>query len=384
MDDVHQYLNETKLALDRLDVDTIDRVIRLLHGARLNDRQVFTMGNGGSASTASHFVCDLAKNTRLDGWNSFRVIGLSDNMAVFSAYANDEGYENTFALQLNNLVKANDIVIAISTSGNSPNVVKAAELAKAKGAVTVGFTGFDGGQLRSLADISVHVDSDCIEHVEDAHLVLEHLITKSLRERLRDMPPSAEPSSSVENLSVGLDGAQSMLSRIGNELRGQSDLSSLLQRALMLTIETVKAASGSIMVLDERGDVIEGAVAYAGTIREHPVQQLAETVRQGLAGWVIRNRSSALIEDTYSDPRWMSRDWELEGANSRSAISVPLLAGERAAGVLTLVNADERRFTEVDLALLTAIAVSVSVNGAEMLALPSRRNDEITVDRFQA
>jgi D-sedoheptulose 7-phosphate isomerase len=142
------------------------------------------MGNGGSASTASHFVCDLSKNTRRDGWPRFKVIGLSDNMAAFSAYGNDEGYENVFCEQLANLLLPDDIVIAISASGNSRNVVKAIQYAKDQDAFTIGFTGFDGGILGTLVDIDLHINSNIIEHVEDLHLVLEHMIIKSMKERM--------------------------------------------------------------------------------------------------------------------------------------------------------------------------------------------------------
>ncbi len=142
------------------------------------------MGNGGSASTATHFVCDLAKNTRKEGWPHYKAIGLSDNMALFSAYANDEGYENVFAQQLANLVMPEDIVIAISASGNSRNVLNAVSFAKSANATTIGFTGFNGGNLASMVDINIHVNSNIIEHVEDIHLMLEHMIVKSLRERV--------------------------------------------------------------------------------------------------------------------------------------------------------------------------------------------------------
>jgi len=178
---VVSYIEELKNTMDLLPADRIQEVIELLREARLAGRQVFIMGNGGSASTATHFVCDLGKNTRHPALPNFRVIGLSDNMAIFSALANDEGYENVFAQQLASFVQPEDIVIGISASGNSPNVLKAMELANQRGARTVAFTGFDGGKLRSLAGIEIHVPSHCIEHVEDIHLVLEHLITKALK-----------------------------------------------------------------------------------------------------------------------------------------------------------------------------------------------------------
>lgn len=176
------YVRRLESTLEELHLETVEALIDVLHEARLNGRQVFIMGNGGSASTASHFVCDLAKNTRQPGWSHFRVIGLTDNMASFSAFANDDGYANVFAHQLDSLLRPNDIVIGISTSGNSPNVLNAIRLANERQAITVGFTGFDGGKLMDMVKLSVHVPSHIIEHVEDIHLILEHLICFNLRE----------------------------------------------------------------------------------------------------------------------------------------------------------------------------------------------------------
>lgn len=184
MERVTNYVNALQDSINQLPKDRIVSVIDLLHSARLVGRQIFIMGNGGSASTATHFVCDLAKNTRKAGWPHYRVIGLSDNMAIFSAYANDEGYESVFAQQLANLIMPEDIVIGISASGNSKNVLNAMELAKSQNATTIGFTGFDGGHLASLVDINIHVNSTIIEHVEDIHLILEHMIVKALREQV--------------------------------------------------------------------------------------------------------------------------------------------------------------------------------------------------------
>jgi len=181
---VINYVTALQETINQLPKEEIVQVMELLHSARLDGRQVFIMGNGGSASTATHFVCDLAKNTRKEGWPHYKAIGLSDNMALFSAYANDEGYENVFAQQLANLVMPEDIVIAISASGNSRNVLNAVSFAKSANATTIGFTGFNGGNLASMVDINIHVNSNIIEHVEDIHLMLEHMIVKSLRERV--------------------------------------------------------------------------------------------------------------------------------------------------------------------------------------------------------
>lgn len=188
MDYIQRYFADVKDALDRLQHAHIEQAIDVLHAARIERRQIFIMGNGGSASTASHFVCDLAKNTRVPNWPDYRVLGLTDNMALFSAYANDEGYENVFAQQLANFVQLADVVIGISTSGNSPNVLEGVKLAKLSGATTIGFTGFDGGQLGKMVDIDLHVPSHCIEQVEDIHVILEHLICSRLRDRALASP----------------------------------------------------------------------------------------------------------------------------------------------------------------------------------------------------
>ncbi|MCP4357459.1 MAG: SIS domain-containing protein [Chloroflexi bacterium] len=181
-DEIRAYVGRLQNTIGLLSVDKMDEVIQILQTARLNGRQLFIMGNGGSASTATHMVCDIGKNTQAVGWPPFKVIGLSDNMAALTAYANDEGYASVFARQMLPFIQADDIVIGISTSGNSPNVLEAIKLANQEGAFTIGFTGFDGGQLRGLVDQELHVPSDCIEHVEDIHLMFEHLIVFMLKQ----------------------------------------------------------------------------------------------------------------------------------------------------------------------------------------------------------
>ena len=181
MEDIKQYIAEIKETLDLLPYDKIQDVIEILQYARMNDRQIFIMGNGGSAATASHFACDLAKGTLLPNKPRFRVIALTDNMPLFSAYANDNGYEHVFSEQLANLVRRGDIVIGISGSGNSVNVLNAIKLAKSVQATTIGLTGFDGGKLKDLVDVCIHVPNDCMKQVEDMHLMLGHLICSCLR-----------------------------------------------------------------------------------------------------------------------------------------------------------------------------------------------------------
>jgi D-sedoheptulose 7-phosphate isomerase len=204
IDSVQNYFDEVKVMLDRIDQQPIERAIERLHQARLSRQKIFIMGNGGSASTASHFVCDLAKNTRAADYPDFRVIGLSDNMGLMTAYANDEGYENVFVMQMASLIDAGDVVIGISTSGNSPNVLQAISYANQVGATTIGFTGFNAGQLGDLVDIQLHVPSDCIEQVEDIHLLFEHLITKALRERI--LQPAVSYTVGFEAKVISLNG----------------------------------------------------------------------------------------------------------------------------------------------------------------------------------
>ena len=198
MESIQNYISTLQQTIDQLPRDPIVDVVDVLHNARMQGSQVFIMGNGGSASTASHFVCDLAKNTRHDDLPHFRVIGLTDNMAIFSAYANDEGYASVFSQQLANLIKPDDVVIGISASGNSQNVLNAIEEArKHDGVKTIGFTGFDGGRLGQMVHINIHVKSDIIEHVEDIHLMLEHMIVKTMKDQAYPMKPVAKHSADV-------------------------------------------------------------------------------------------------------------------------------------------------------------------------------------------
>jgi D-sedoheptulose 7-phosphate isomerase len=176
------YLEELKTLLGQLPISSIEEVISSLLYARFNRKQVIIMGNGGSAATASHFACDLGKGTLMPGLPRFRVIALTDNVPLFSALANDFGYDHVFSEQLRSLVQPGDLAVGISGSGNSPNVLNAIEAAHELGAITIGFVGFDGGKLKDMVDLCIHVPSDCMEQVEDVHLILEHLLSTALRQ----------------------------------------------------------------------------------------------------------------------------------------------------------------------------------------------------------
>jgi len=182
---VQYYIDTLKDTLDKLPIVLIEEAIETMHAARMQQRQVFVMGNGGSAATATHFVGDVAKNTRHSGFPHFRMLGLNDNITFFSALSNDEGYENVFVQQLVNYIQPGDVVVGISASGNSENVLRAIRLAGETPQVrTIGMTGFDAGKLGSLVDVHLHVPSNNIEQVEDVHMMLAHLITTGLRQKV--------------------------------------------------------------------------------------------------------------------------------------------------------------------------------------------------------
>lgn len=159
-----------------------DRLASVFTEARKNGKQIFFMGNGGSASTASHFVCDLGKGTIVEGYPRFRALSLSDNIPMMLAWGNDSSYEDIFVEQLKNLLNEGDVVVGISGSGNSANVLKAIEYANANGALTVGLTGFDGGRLKEMASLVLVVPVHYMQKIEDIHMLVDHLVTSLIRE----------------------------------------------------------------------------------------------------------------------------------------------------------------------------------------------------------
>ena len=166
----------------------MDKAIKEILSAYERSASIFTLGNGGSAALASHFACDLGKGTltNRNGQKRFRVISLVDNIPLMTAWANDHGYEHIFAQQLENLAASGDLVFAISGSGNSPNVLSALEVAKDRGARTIGLTGFKGGKMKHLCDVCVILPSDNLQVIEDFHLSVTHAISSVIRRKLSD------------------------------------------------------------------------------------------------------------------------------------------------------------------------------------------------------
>jgi D-sedoheptulose 7-phosphate isomerase len=184
-----EYLDRLTRCLEAMPVDAIEELSHKLYRAYTDGKQVFLLGNGGSASTASHMAADLGKNTIAANMVRFRIMSLNDNIPLMTALANDVGYENVYAEQLKNLIQPGDILIAISGSGNSPNVLNAMKYAQSRSAETVGMLGFGGGGAAALADLVVLVDSDDYGVVEDAHLIVNHILVDHFRQRLAAEQP---------------------------------------------------------------------------------------------------------------------------------------------------------------------------------------------------
>lgn len=185
----YDYCEGLKGALEAVPLEPFEELVRLLESAFHEERQVFVMGNGGSGSTASHFACDFNKGISFGLPKRFRVICLHDNLATLMAYANDVSYEQIFVEPLKNFLRAGDLVIGLSGSGNSPNVLRAIEFANGRGAHTVGLSGFDGGRLAGLARTALVVPVNDMQKAEDVHFILLHVAMQILGERLRAALP---------------------------------------------------------------------------------------------------------------------------------------------------------------------------------------------------
>ena len=180
-----QYFEELQRVVTGLSHEGIDQIADALFKAYESGRIVYTFGNGGSAALASHFACDLGKGTAYcNGGKRFRVLALTDNIPTLTAWANDSSYEDVFSEQLRNFVHQQDVAFAISGSGKSKNVLNALEVAREAGATTVGISGFEGGQMKSLCDICVVVPSNNMQIIEDMHLAVAHSIFRIVHTRM--------------------------------------------------------------------------------------------------------------------------------------------------------------------------------------------------------
>ena len=192
---INQYLEEIKEICDQISTEDIDDAIELLFDAWKNGNQVFFCGNGGSAGTATHFMCDLFKVTIVENQKRFRSFCLNDNIPLMTALINDDGWDNLFIEQLKNLYNKGDVLVCFSVHGGagkdkagawSQNLLKAMDYVNKNGGKTIGFSGFDGGAMKDLATVSIVVPFDATPHVEAFHVVLQHLIAFRLKEKIKE------------------------------------------------------------------------------------------------------------------------------------------------------------------------------------------------------
>ena len=185
------YLTGLKAVLDRLPLAELEKLFTVIEEAHAAGKQIFVVGNGGSAATASHMMNDLNKGTlghKGDApWKRFKVIALTDNVSLMTAWANDTDYNTVFSEPLKNLANRGDVLIAISASGNSPNIITAVEVAKQLGVKVLGLGGFTGGKLAQLADVCVVVPSNDYGPVEDVHMIIDHILVGYLYEKLKEV-----------------------------------------------------------------------------------------------------------------------------------------------------------------------------------------------------
>lgn len=192
---INQYLDEIKQICDEINRTDIDKTIEILFDAWKNGNQIFLCGNGGSAGTATHFMCDLFKVTIVKDKKRFRVHCLNDNIPLMTALINDDGWDNLFIEQLKNLYLKGDVILCFSVHGGSgrdkagawsQNLLKAMDYVKQNGGKTIGFAGYDGGAMKEIADVCIVVPFNGTPHVEAFHVVLQHLIAFRLKEKIAE------------------------------------------------------------------------------------------------------------------------------------------------------------------------------------------------------
>ncbi len=174
--EMNAYLKELNNAISSLPIVELEKIANLLVKARDAGKQIYIFGNGDSATNALHFVMDLNKGTRVEGKKLFKAMTLNENVPLMTAWTNDTSYEMIFKGQLENFLQSGEVVIGISGSGNSPNVIKAIEFARSKGAVTIGLTAMGGGKLKTSAEHCIVVNTNSMEIAEDAHFIIGHMI----------------------------------------------------------------------------------------------------------------------------------------------------------------------------------------------------------------
>lgn len=186
VESIEKYLGEVSELVLKIPSAAVERIASLILEAYTKGNRVFVFGNGGGSSTSAHFVCDLSKGTVTEGKPRLKAISLAENMPLLTAWANDTDYTNTFGEQLKNLVEEGDVVIGLSGSGMSPNVINAFHVANEAGAVSILFSGFDGGKALKVAADAIVVPSTDMQQIEDVHMILTHIIFRCLKREIEE------------------------------------------------------------------------------------------------------------------------------------------------------------------------------------------------------
>lgn len=176
INELNAYREREIAVLNSLDLNSVNQVMNVLEDARLHGKRIFICGNGGSAATASHYCCDFNKGVSENQNDKYNFECLNDNIPTLMAVANDIGYEEVFRFPLKNKMKSGDILIGISGSGNSKNVVNAMEYAKSIGGTTIAIVGYSGGKMKEMADYNIHVNINDLQISEDIHMILDHMM----------------------------------------------------------------------------------------------------------------------------------------------------------------------------------------------------------------
>ena len=205
MFDTRQHLDEFIRTVKRLDLDAVGRMSAVIYDTWTRGRTVFCCGNGGSAASASHFAADLTKLTASARHpRRVRAVALTESLSAISAIANDYSYDEIFVEQLRPFMQPGDVLLGFSTSGSSPNVLRAVEFANDAGAITLGIAGRNGAKLAALAHETMLVDSTSVQHVEDATMVAGHVICLQVKERIADLPRTlVHPHAHLESVTPG-------------------------------------------------------------------------------------------------------------------------------------------------------------------------------------
>jgi cellulose synthase (UDP-forming) len=366
-------LGDLQSALHGLPVDRLEQAAGLLHQARLSGRRVFVL-EGERPWLAARFAADLAQAPPGNPWPAFQVLRVADGPALDGPGGGGRLLLEEYARS----VGPGDVAVALAPGRPARQLGCALERARAMQAKTILLSGpasgaGPAGGAGISADAHLQVAGETAAQVEDRLALAARVIVQALHHAAagRAAPPGQAPS------PAGAPALPALFDLAGpgaGPLPGggaELDRAALLGRALRACLESVGATSGSLLLFDQAGRAEQAALLYGGEVSFQSGALLADTLAQGLAGWVAANRQPALVASTAADPRWLRRPWD-EINGPRSAVSVPLFAGERLAGVLTALHVQPDRFTPPDAALLAAMAASLAAFGRPD---PARRDD---------